>query len=206
MTDRLNDALVDAYVGRFLGHGTFKAPFWFVGREEGGEDDVTRISQKLESWDRKGRPELETFESSPSSRWFHEGAPLQATWRYLIRASLKAMGIAGDKEALRAYQTSRLGRSDGETCLLELLPLPAQSSASWIYGDCTSLPYLRSPEGPISLPLNRRGARPSRPTTAEGDPSSATGLGTAGLLRSASPLHVAKREKRDSRKSGRRTV
>jgi hypothetical protein len=100
MTDRLDDALVDAYVGRFLGHGSFKAPFWFIGREEGGEDDVARIRQKLESWNQKGRPELETL-GDPSSRWFRAGARLQNTWRYLIRATLKAMGIAGNTETLR---------------------------------------------------------------------------------------------------------
>jgi len=36
-----------------------------------------------------------------------------------------------DNDAIRAYQRDRLGRSDGESLLLELMPLPARNIAHW---------------------------------------------------------------------------
>jgi hypothetical protein len=91
MTDRLDDALVDAYVGRFRPR-ELQAPFWLIGREEGGSDDVARISRNLESWEQKGRPELETFGSSPSSKLVLRGGPSSGHVEVSDRASVDFRG------------------------------------------------------------------------------------------------------------------
>jgi hypothetical protein len=107
MTDRLDDALVDAYVGRFLGHGSFKAPFWFIGREEGGEDDVARIRQKLESWNQKGRPELETL-GDPDQ------PPRKIGWGNVSHGSLAPASAVERKLDLRRLHVASLSPVTGE--------------------------------------------------------------------------------------------
>jgi hypothetical protein len=47
---------------------------------------------------------------------------------------------------MRQYQKTRWGTLGGDTCLLELLPLPAPNIGSWLYRDISSLPYLTSRE------------------------------------------------------------
>jgi len=44
---------------------------------------------------------------------------------------LSVRDALADNGAVRAYQRDRLGRSDGESLLLELMPLPARSIAHW---------------------------------------------------------------------------
>jgi hypothetical protein len=47
---------------------------------------------------------------------------------------------------MRQYQKTEWGTKSGETCLLELLPLPSPSIAHWIYGQISTLPYLATRE------------------------------------------------------------
>lgn len=47
---------------------------------------------------------------------------------------------ANNKQMLRDYQVQRLGRSNDETCLLELLPLPSPNTSSFIYKDWDIIP------------------------------------------------------------------
>ena len=42
------------------------------------------------------------------------------------------------------YQRTRLGIPSGETCLLELFPLPSPSVRVWNYGKWTTLPWLQT--------------------------------------------------------------
>jgi hypothetical protein len=45
---------------------------------------------------------------------------------------------------VRTYQAQHLASPAGETCLLELLPLPSPSTDRWIYADQSGLPMLES--------------------------------------------------------------
>src|SRR5205085_4542243 len=74
---------------------------------------------------------------------FAPGAKLQRTWRPLMRV-LPETAVTHNVASLKDYQRLSLGRSNGETALIELLPLPAPGkSAPWLYGGL-GIPWLRS--------------------------------------------------------------
>jgi hypothetical protein len=132
----LDDALVDAFAHGFFGYGDYRARYWFVGMEEGGGGTEAEIGRRLAAWHARGRRELEDLAEFHAAigevRWFKR-AILQPTWRGLIRIVMAAEGLASDKEDVRAYQRDRLGRPGGETCLIEIMPLPSPRSDVWHY-------------------------------------------------------------------------
>ena len=73
---------------------------------------------------------------------FKQHSKIQTTWGGLIRILLAVMGHLPTTDQIREYQRDCLGRAAGETCLLELLPLPSPSTSHWLYGDYSQLPYL----------------------------------------------------------------
>jgi len=144
----LDDRLLADYIESFYGYGSYHGDWWLVGMEEGGGGSATEVARRLELWNARGRRELEDvemFSSSPDlAKWFTPRPPLQPTWRGLIRLILAAEGRAVDPETARRYQGGELGRIGGNTCLLELLPLPSPSVGDWLYGEHSALPSLRS--------------------------------------------------------------
>ncbi len=44
--------LLDDFMRRFFGYGSWNAKLWFVGLEEGCEDSCVEIESRLTSWDR----------------------------------------------------------------------------------------------------------------------------------------------------------
>lgn len=143
----LDDALIRMYARTLYGYRSYDAPWWFVGMEEGGGDDLDKVRARLYAWDRRGRRELEDLaefhRAFSEGRWFDgDRPPTQRTWRSLIRILLAAGGGKVPLEAVRRYQVERLGRDGGETALLELLPLPSPSIDRWSYHEWTSVPQL----------------------------------------------------------------
>ncbi len=70
-----------------------------------------------------------------TDRYFDpERAPAQRTWRVMADLMLRRGGMTDpSKEDRRRYQALRLGRSDGETLLTELLPYPSPGVNDWLY-------------------------------------------------------------------------
>lgn len=145
---RLNDQLLEAFLSGFYGFGNYRAPYWLVGMEEGGGDSFEAIARQLDIWDRWGQKELldvaEYARAMNITRWYGDTPKLQPTWKHLIRVVLTAEGQSVDSETMRQYQKNVIGTRDGNTCLLELMPLPAPSISSWLYKDISALPYLLS--------------------------------------------------------------
>ena len=143
---RVNIELLDAFVHGFYGYGTYRAGYWFIGMEEGGGDTLEEITDRLSAWNELGRRELEEvseFHRKIRKHDLFEGhARLQPTWNRLIRIVLAAQGQQTDRNRIREYQKTSLGRLDGDTCLLELLPLPSPSTQHWLYSALSDLPYL----------------------------------------------------------------
>lgn len=141
-----DDQLLEAFIRGFYGYGNYLAPLWFIGMEEGGGNSHPEVIERLAAWDRRGRKELENVaeyhRAIGMSFLFDDRPPLQKTWKQLIRIALTAHGQTCDAETMREFQKSRLGTENGETCLLELLPLPSPSIAVWLYGEHSALPYL----------------------------------------------------------------
>lgn len=131
----LDDSLLQEYVAGFYGYGNYRAAYWFVGLEEGGSTED--IHRRITTWASRGKRELEdlikyhfALGSPEYSRWFVAPYPLQSTWKMLIRMVLSAEGRALADESAKRYQSSNLATIDGNTCLMELMPLPAPSIAS----------------------------------------------------------------------------
>jgi hypothetical protein len=144
----LDDQLLEAFMNVFYGFGNYQARYWFVGMEEGGGNTLDAISKQLEIWDKWGRKELidvaEYAREMNITRWYGDRPKLQPTWKPLIRIFLTAEGQSADAETMRQYQKNVWGTAEGNTCLLELLPLPAPSISSWLYREISTLPYLTS--------------------------------------------------------------
>jgi hypothetical protein len=124
----LNPALLSDYCEKFFGYGRWTAPIWFIGIEEAGGHNEAEIERRLETWSARGRLDLEDapsfYPACGNAAWHGTGATLQPTWEQLIRMLLRGRGVEDTKAALLDYQ-QKLGASTGETCVIELLPLPS---------------------------------------------------------------------------------
>jgi hypothetical protein len=79
------------------------------------------------------------------TRHFEPTAPLQATWRGLMRVRAAALGAEYDTHDLRQHQIEGWGNERGDCCLLELFPLAKPKRASWPFAPWSSdVPALES--------------------------------------------------------------
>src|SRR5207249_5263464 len=127
-----------AYADHFYGYGSYSGTYWFLGMEEGGGDAFSEVQSRLMTWNRHGQRELEdlySFHHDVSIRqWFRPQAKMQPTWSKFIRVIFSAKGEEATAEGVRDYQADSLGRFNGESCWVELLPLPSPSLGRWQYG------------------------------------------------------------------------
>ena len=118
--------------------------------EEGGNATFEDIVKQLAIWDKWGRKELidviEYAHQISFTQWYGDRPRLQPTWRNLIRIFLIAEGKPADNETMRQYQKNTWGTKGGNTCLMELMPLPSPDATSWLYSEISKLPYLTTRE------------------------------------------------------------
>jgi hypothetical protein len=102
----------------------------------------------LTNWEKAGKPQvgdMHPIGNAGDNRWFNTAnPPIQRTWGRLIRAVLHANGQEVSNNTIRQYQRHKLGRPGGETCLIELMPLPAPGINNWRYDEISNLPILKS--------------------------------------------------------------
>lgn len=151
MTDEQFDQdLLLAFMHGFYGYGSYAGAYWLVGMEEGGGSSFAEITRRLSLWNQMGRRELLDVAAFHIKlglpEYFTNPVKLQGTWNKLSRLVLSAGGQEVSLEAVRQYQKDHVGRNSGDTCLVELLPLPSPSSATWLYAQHTDLPILKSRE------------------------------------------------------------
>jgi hypothetical protein len=130
--------LVHRRVANFWGYGSFKAPTWFVGMEEGLGPETEleerfRVSGKATIDIRRDMARI-----PHAMRWFQPPRPpIQQSWKYPVALYLYLRdGRAPNREEIRAYQLHILGDIDREdSCVIELMPLPARSTRDedWLY-------------------------------------------------------------------------
>jgi hypothetical protein len=136
------------WVSKFFGYGSWSAPYWFIGLEEGGVDTETDFDRRVNVWDESGQPNLIDLQDFHRKIGHPEycriDAPLQSTWRRLMPRLFSAKGIHATKRGLKHYQAFELGSSGGETALLELSPLPARAvNDRWFQrNDASSLDFI----------------------------------------------------------------
>lgn len=131
----LDERRVRYWLRRRIGYGRLHAPYWFIGMEESCDDAGLEIEARM-----AGGAIEDVFDAHQRlaplfDPLFVPPVRLQPTWRPLIATLLTATGHAYTPAAARAYQANRLGRSDGETVLAEMLPLPAPGVAHWPYAE-----------------------------------------------------------------------
>jgi hypothetical protein len=147
MDTTLDDNTLSAYASTLYGYGSYSAPYWFVGMEEGGGRNFEELEKRITSWDVRGRNELEDLREYHTTighdKWFAPKAPLQKTWSQYIRIILAAQGRHTDKETIRSFQVEELGKT-GESCLMELFPLASRSIKIWRYPEWSNLPQLQT--------------------------------------------------------------
>jgi hypothetical protein len=157
---KLDSELLEAFMQTFVGYGNTRAPYWYVGMEEGGDSTEESLRRRLELWRERGNSAIEDLReyhlATGLSEFFGEQAKLQTTWKQLIRMTLVAEGRPSDPEAMREYQARRLGRRNDETALLELYPLPAANLEHWPYGALSDLPVLRDRETYLDTLASKR--------------------------------------------------
>lgn len=148
MTELFNDQLLNEFVQNFYGYGNYNGQFWFIGMEEGGGNSFSEINKRLNAWRCRGRHALEDVAQYHAeiglTDWFNDKPKLQPTWNKLIRILLSSNGQLPTTEQVREYQKILLGRPNGDTCLVELLPLPSPSIGLWLYAQHSQLLYLNT--------------------------------------------------------------
>ncbi|WP_427161592.1 hypothetical protein ACQFX9_08560 [Aliinostoc sp. HNIBRCY26] len=145
--DRFDDQLLEKRIETFYGYGNYQGKYWFIGMEEAG-GDFKDVNHRINIWVNRGKKEIDDVaEYHIDMGWpegFQKGAPIQPTWKGLIRTVLSAEGNENiTRENIREYQISQLGRENKATCLLELFPLPSPSLYHWIYGQYSHIAYLK---------------------------------------------------------------
>lgn len=143
-----DDNLLESFMNSFYGYGNYAGKYWFIGMEEGGGNSFEEIEKRLTAWDKLGRYELEDiFEYHQEVgvlKYFGNDAKLQSTWSRLIRILLSCQGQEISNEKVKLYQANNLGRKLGDSCLIELLPLPSPSANQWRYAQFSELLSLSS--------------------------------------------------------------
>ncbi len=138
--------VLERFTTRFFGYGSWAAPIWFVGMEEGGGSTIEETARRIAAWERRGERELEELigyhRAIGVTRYVEAHAPLQPTWAKMIHVLLAAQNLPSDIETVRTFQMRSLGRDDGASCIVELLPLPSPDVRSWLYSEW-DVEYLR---------------------------------------------------------------
>lgn len=113
---------------KFQGYGNLKGPVWFLGIEE-----------KLPDKRNRNRELRDRLQFAPSMDLAHAQRLLgrdirkakTQTWSWMSKFALALLHPAydwKDRETIRFYKRNHLGRSNGETFLTELFPLPAENA------------------------------------------------------------------------------
>jgi hypothetical protein len=139
-------ATLERFTTTFFGYGSWAAPIWIVGMEEGGGATVEEVMHRLAVWEQRGQRDLEDLaqyhHAIGVTKHLNADARIQPTWAKLIHLLLGARGLPFDTEQVRSFQARHLGRNNGDTCILELLPLPSPNVRTWLYAPW-NVPYLR---------------------------------------------------------------
>ena len=143
----MNDILLEEFIYKLFGYGNLNGPIWFIGMEEGGGNSLTEINNRLAAWDNCGKSEIldlcKFHQMIGINTYFRDPVKLQITWNKIIRIILSIEGKTNiHLDEIKKYQKEKLGRINGDNCLLELMPLPSPNFSAWIYSSISSIPYL----------------------------------------------------------------
>ncbi len=117
-----------------FGYGQWNAPYWFIGPEQGQAPwENNKLNTRFEAFCKlniEGLCDCQDFHAEiQETRWHRDSPPaaLQPTWKFLILLLREFLGQPIDETSRRVYQRENWGRSNGDTCVIELSGLPATS-------------------------------------------------------------------------------
>jgi len=131
----VNKELLTSFIDNFFGYGNLESPYWFIGKEEGGDRNLVDNYKRIFAWEDLGRPTTVDL----IDYHFQLGFPdkeinhIQSTWTKLTQILLTMEDKEGTKEERRYYQRNRLGRLKGNNCCIELMPMPSRSTGLWLW-------------------------------------------------------------------------
>ena len=137
LTD-LTAAQIETFLA-FRGYVNPNGRFWFIGMEEDGKSTIENLRIRAEKFDR-----LEDLERSHRNFNSHDMNKLTtSTWGLMLSivGRMSSEPNWWSTDVRRAYQSTKLGRLNGETYLTEVRPLPKKGINDWPYGD-----FFDSPE------------------------------------------------------------
>lgn len=125
----------------FQGYGNPRGPLWFLGFEEGlgQRDHEPDWSPQAELKARTGwAPVMDARMASETIKErYWERRDYSQVWKVMAKLALGVLHRAEDWNSpsrIHEYVVTALGRSDGETFLGEVMPLPAKGRRLWHFG------------------------------------------------------------------------
>jgi hypothetical protein len=111
----------------FYGYGRWDAPYWFIGLEQGGEDNDARAAAFAKQQS-NGLCDCKDFHVEiGEERWHRDYPALQRSWRRLMLLLSSFTGTSSDNDDLRNYQRDHWAMKHGDTCVIELCGLSAKN-------------------------------------------------------------------------------
>jgi len=153
------DTLLQRYTDRFVTYGNRAGRLWFLDHEDDWPSPMDAIVQTLESWEATGcrstyrLGSLDGFDEVRDQAIFDTrratGPVLHQPFAMKSRIALGLDGPmieseARERDAVRAYQATRLGTLRGDTCLLQPFPIPYHPRRLWRYDDESKLSWMTS--------------------------------------------------------------
>ncbi len=119
---------------KFKGYGNPAGRFWFIGMEEGG-GSLNELLLRADHFD-----EVEDLDCAQRliDPEVDRCKLVTSTWTTMCHILGKLSGEPAWSDTshggfVRTYQSTRLGRCNGETFLTEVLPLPKKNTKDWPY-------------------------------------------------------------------------
>jgi hypothetical protein len=128
--------LIKKRLKTFWGYGNLDGRTWFIGMEEGLGKDEPFPLERFMSTAGKAVVDIRDNTAPDHQRWFQPKSATQPTWRVLIGLLMYRRLRSIPKLAdIRTYQLLEFGLKNNDHAILELMPLPANSTSDWIYQD-----------------------------------------------------------------------
>lgn len=156
----ITEELFENRINNFWGYGNLNSPLWFIGMEEGFHGEFGDLEKRFIKTKDKIVVDLkeEMKDLKDHMKWFVPDSPMQRTWGKLIRIILTLNCDAEiDNEQIKEYQRTKLGKLNGDHCILDFMPLPCRSTKEkdWPYAGCR-IDYLKSRKKYKKIVMNLR--------------------------------------------------